>query len=744
MTKGIEADVETRSPVDLKTRGAFVYFEHPLTEVLMASYRINGGPMRRWRRGQPCPADLAQAVADGMTISAHNAQFETLAFRLLHERQGWPAARPEQFRCTAATAAAMSLPRDLAGLGAALGLETQKDKEGTRLIRLFSIPRRPKKDEPPGLYWNEPEDFPEDFEKFHDYCDRDVLTEAEADRRMIELSADEQSVWRLDQKINQRGVRIDRTSALAAIRLADKSKKLLDREMRAATGGYVAACSQPGKLVEWVQMQGVELGSAAKAEITDLLDADDLPEHVRAALLIRQEAAKTSVSKLQAMINRASADGRVRGTFLYHGASTGRWSNTGVNFANMPRPRREFDEAKPRLDVLFEAFRTEDPTALKYLYGDTLGRPLHLISDAIRGFIWAGPGKELIQADYSGIEGAVIAWMAGEDWKVEAMHDIIADPALPDMYRRTAAGILNLTTGVVTKKHWARQAVGKVSELALGFGGGVSAFYSMSRNYGVNLHALYEPVWEAADDERREKALKRYASNLARGKSHTDVLSKEAWVASEIIKVGWRVTNPAIAKSWRDLEAAVREAVENPGTVTSAAKTSYVVRHGFLWARLPSGRCLAYGSPRLSSQVWAEIKLPDGSWSDAEVLSRAQAEFMELKGEARIQGDTSPAISVMGVNSTTKKWTRSKLYGGLIAENNTQATARDLLVNGMWKAEPAGYPIIAHVYDEIICEVPHGFGDLAEFEKLICELPAWAEGMPLTAGGWRGKRYRKD
>ena len=743
--KGIELDVETRSPVDLKKHGAFVYFEHPGTEVLLASYRINEGPMGRWRRGQPCPADLHEAIEAGLTISAHNAQFEYLALRLLHERQGWPRARDDQFRCTAATAAAMSLPRDLGGLGAALGLDVQKDKEGVRLIRLFSIPRRARKGEDPSVVrFNEPEDFPEDFERFHDYCDRDVLTEAAADRRMIELSGPEQQVWLLDQIINRRGIRIDRTSALAAVELAAKAKEVLDREMREATGGFVPACSQPGKLVEWVQRQGVDLTSAAKAEITELLEADDLPQHVRAALLIRQEAAKTSVSKLEAMLNRASADGRVRGSFLYHGASTGRWSNTGVNFANMPRPRRAFDEAKPRADVLFGAFRQKDPVMLKQLYGEDLGRPLHLISDAIRGFVWAGPGRELVQADYSGIEGAVIAWMAGEAWKVKALHDIIADPSLPDMYRQTAAGIMNLTTEIITKKHPLRQSVGKVSELALGFGGGVSAFYSMSRNYGVDLNALFEPVWGAASEERREKALKRYAANLKRGKSHTDVLSREAWLACEVIKVGWRATNPAIAKSWQDLEAAVRGAVENPGTVTAASMVSYIVRHGFLWARLPSGRCLAYGAPRLSAQVWAEVKLPDGSWSDAEVMDRAQAERQELRGEVRVQGDTSPGISVMGVNAVTKKWTRSKLYGGLIAENNTQATARDLLVNGMWKAERAGYEIIAHVYDEIICEVPQGFGNMAEFERLICELPEWAAGMPLTAGGWRGKRYRKD
>lgn len=138
------------------------------------------------------------------------------------------------------------------------------------------------------------------------------------------------------------------------------------------------------------------------------------------------------------------------------------------------------------------------------------------------------------------------------------------------------------------------------------------------------------------------------------------------------------------------------------------------------------------------------MKLPDGEWSESEVMDRDYAERAERLGLVKIEGRTSDKVTFIGVNSTTKRWERSALYGGLLAENNTQAIARDLLVNGMLKAEEAGYPIIATVYDEIITEIPRGFGDLKAFEQLICELPAWAKGLPLTAGGWRGKRYRKD
>ena len=188
----------------------------------------------------------------------------------------------------------------------------------------------------------------------------------------------------------------------------------------------------------------------------------------------------------------------------------------------------------------------------------------------------------------------------------------------------------------------------------------------------------------------------------------------------------------------------MRQAVENPGTVTSAIRCKFVSRIGYLWTQLPSGRCLAYASPKLSSQVWACVRLDNGEWSDPEVMDRDEAERLQDKGLCKIEGDTAPKVTFLSVDGTTKKWRRSALYGGLIVQNATQAVARDLLVNGMRKAEAAGYPVISHVYDEIITEVPRGFGDLAEFERLICELPDWAAGLPLTSGGWRGKRYRKD
>lgn len=596
---GLEIDFETRSPVNLKVEGVYRYMEHPETVPLMASYTIDGGPVRRWRPPEPCPADIVEHVEKGGQISAHNAGFERLLWQMiLSKRYGWPAVRLRQFRCTAATAAALSLPRDLDGLGTVLQLKVQKDKTGKALIDRFSKPRRALKADlsryeggPIPTLWHEPEAFPEEFERFHDYCDLDVLTERAADRRMIPLRRECQEAYWRSEEINDRGLRIDVESATAALRLVDRAKILLDRRMRRVTEGAVEACSQVSKLKEWCVAQlgqgpvmefAQELldsealvgesadipqfDSLGKADLDDLLERDDLPAAVRQALELRRDYAKASTAKIKAFLARAGSDGRIRGSFLFRAAGTGRYSSTGAQVHNLPRPRKVFDDAHLDQRGLFEAIRHASPEWLETLYGEELGKTLPLLSDSIRGFIWAGPGKELLAADYSGIEGAIQAWFAGEDWKVKALFDLILDPSLPDMYRRAAAGIYNTTTDLLTKKDKRRQ-VGKVSELSLGYQGGVGAFRSMARNYSLKLGPIFGPAWEAADGERREKAAKRYEECLERGELLTKQLTREEWMGAELVKIGWRATHPAIVASWKTLEAAAREAVDYPGRV---------------------------------------------------------------------------------------------------------------------------------------------------------------------------------
>lgn len=745
MTPEARVDFETRSDVDLKKHGSARYFESPHWKALIMCYQLPGLPVYEWTyRDGAMPHDLKRHIADGGYIRAFNASFERQCFDEMAKRvPTWIAPAIDRYRCTAVEAAAMALPRSLEAVGAALNLPVQKDKRGDELIKLFSMPvRRLKKHAhlPPGPIWNEPEDHPVEWRAFVDYCRRDVETEAAVAGRLFPLSADEQEMYTLDQVINSRGLRIDLESVHAALRLAEKAKLQLDAEMTDVTGGYVTGVGKAAALTQWATSRGVKMPSAAKADIADLLELEDLPSDVRRALELRQEGAKSSTAKLRAFVDRASADGRVRHAFVMNAASTGRWSSRGVQLHNMPRPRKEFGDAceagELDLGVLFQTIRTADPAAVEFMYGPKIGKPLPLLADAMRSFVWAAPGHDILAADYSGIEGAVAAWCAREEWKLQAMREIIADPKKPDLYRLAAQGIY----GEPIEKKDPRRQVGKVSELSLQYEGGVGAFFSMARNYNLKLDPVFDPVWAAADEERREKACKRHERCLKRREAKADVLSRKAWIACELVKIGWRGAHPAIVGAWELLRDAMREAVERPGAQVRVLNVSYLVAHNFLWCRLPSGRCLAYAAPRLRQMAWFR----DKATGELECVPAEQAYARQAAGEGVVERPAKPSVTALGVNSVTLAFERFGLYGGLAFENIVQAIAADLLRCGLKLAEGAGYPVIGHVHDAIIAEVRRGFGSVDEFVRVICQLSAWAEGLPLTASGFRGKRDRKD
>mgnify|MGYP002777964593 CR=1 FL=1 len=699
----MNTDVESRSAVDLRKSGAARYFEDPTTDVLLAAFQLPDGREVLWDRTKECPDDVAYHIRSGGLVPAFNAMFELLAFKhVLGPRYGFPVPKVEQFRDTMAQAAAVSIPQSLDGAAQALGLNEQKDKDGMRLIRKFSMPRKARKGEVPGrLYWNEPEDHPEDFHKFGVYCIGDTRVEKELRSKLVPLSDYEQKVWELTAIMNLRGVHLDMALVDALQRIAEQAKDRLDKEMTRVTGHAVTACSQVAALTRWLQTQGVDADKLNKNAIEDLLSLD-LPEHARRAVELRKEAAKTSTAKLDSMQAVVCRDDRARGLHLYHGAGTGRWSGRLIQTQNMPRGTGTVKDPEAAVDDML----TGDARWVELIYG----RPMSAVSDMLRSCITASPGNRLLAADYSAIEGRVTAWMAGEEWKLEAFRAADAGTG-PGIYELTASEILNVLVTSITKAQ--RQAYGKVPELALGFQGGVLAFFAMAAVYGVDMAEAYPALKATADPEIWERAIARYEECLERNDSGTDVMTREAWIASEVTKVLWRNKHPQTVEMWRGLEDAAREAVQNPGTIATWGKISYVVRRGFLWCRLPSGRCLAYGSPRIEDR-----KTP---W-----------------------GDTKPSVTALGVDSVTKRWTRFALYGGLLTENAVQAVARDLMAHGMLQAEEAGYPMVMTVHDEGVADVPVGHGTLSEFERLLCDLPTWATGLPVVASGWERHRYCKD
>lgn len=215
-------------------------------------------------------------------------------------------------------------------------------------------------------------------------------------------------------------------------------------------------------------------------------------------------------------------------------------------------------------------------------------------------------------------------------------------------------------------------------------------------------------------------------------------------MACDMIKFGWRATNPAAAKGWETLENATIEAVKNPGRKVDALKVSYIMARGALWCRLMSGRCICYNAPRLRDQVWAKLKLEDGSWTEeSEVCDREEAQKLELRGLAKIEGATRQRLTAIGVDAQTQKMTRYGLYGGLHMQNLCLGIESDILRGAMRRVEAKGYEIRTHNYDELVAEAPRGAKSLDEMTAIMLDLPSAYEGLPLSAHGWAGKRYKK-
>ena len=598
-------------------------------------------------------------------MSAWNAGFELLAFRsALGPRFGWPVPNATQMDDTAAAAAAMALPRGLDEAASAIGLEIGKDADGYRVMLQMAKPRKPRKDEAPGqLYWH---DDAERFQKLLAYNRTDVAVERSMRNKLMRLSDRERAIFRLDQKINERGVAID-------LKLVDRMRSIvvaethrLDVALREATGGAIKTINHVTALIRWLTANGAITETLAKARVTEMLEEGRLPDLARRVLEIRREAAKASTSKLKAARRCVCRDGRARGLLLYHGANTGRWAGKLLQPQNMPRPSGLVKDPEIAIPWLMSG----SAAAVDFAYG----WPLRAVADSLRAIIVARDDHELLSADFASIESRVLAWIAGEAWKIEAYHAFDNGRGF-GMYELVAAAIFSQPVEEIGKEDPRRQ-VGKTAELALGFASGVTGLTAMARNYNVRMADALPALLKSAPYIRLEAAERRYRDCLRRSDASADVLSKKSWMASELTKLAWRATNPATSTFWKTISAAATAAVEQPGVQIDIPRISFRTAYGFLWMRLPSGRCLAYPAPRIS--------LVDPPWADN-----------TLPASEREKVRAVTALTPLG-----KKLVRYPLYGGLLTENAVQATARDLLADAMLRVEAAGYPIVLTVHDE--------------------------------------------
>lgn len=720
-------DIETRSHCDLRTAGAYAYAAHPSTEVTLFAYAFGDAPVTVWDclAYPDMPADLAAALADPDTIRvAHNAQFERPVLRC---RLGIDDA-PERWYDTAAQARTLGLPAQLAALGRiVLPAERGKLDDGGRLVRRFAMPDKSGR-------FVEPQDAPEDWARFVEYARRDVDAMREITRALPEwiyrspashtperpAQQRERRIWCADQRINDRGVRVDLGLVHGAIEATASEQQAMAERLQHITDGRVTSGAQRDRILAelWDQYH-LPIPDLREQTIAAALAGEYGPLYSHAATLlrIRLAASRSSVAKYRAARDAVSPDGRLRGSLLYYGAHTGRWSGRHVQPQNLPRPQHSETEIDATISALIDGSAT-------LLYSDIMQR----CASAIRRIICAGQGRKLVVSDLSNIEGRTLAWLAGEDWKIQAFRDFDAG-AGPDLYKLIAGRILSKRPEEVTKKE--RNQIGKPTDLALGYGGGVGAFLSMAAIYGTDMAEYLPRLRQTLPQSAIDRAESAWNT---RGKI-SDVPYAE-WVASESIKNAWRDDHPATVGFWRQLGDAVESAIRAPGIVHTAGRLRIKTYSHWLLIALPSGRLIVYPYPHL-----VRVQRPSvyGDKSCAKCGGEG-CEHCERTGLFGLQTEIRFRCWEKGAFRTVST------YAGALAENVTQALARDFLAEGILRAEREGYPVTLTVHDEIVTEPPDSedyYSD-GELSALLATPPDWAPDIPLAAEGYESYRFRKD
>lgn len=709
MKDALHLDFETRSRADLRDCGAHRYVLDATTDIWLARYSFGQGEPREWRPGQPVPDDLEAHIICGGNLTAHNASFERLVITYIAgPRYDWPVPDLEQYDCTMARAAAVALPQSLDHTPAAVGLSVRKDKEGHALMLRMARPRKVDKATGEVTWW----DDPERLERLSQYCAQDVLTEIALDNTLPALSDGERRLWMLDQTINDRGVHLDIPTIGRLRALVEYGKRRLDDEMRALTDGAVPRCTASKALAEWITAAGIDCDSVAKDRIEPLRRAAAGDTDVLRALDLRAEGSKSSTAKLKTMLACAGEDGRARGQLNYHGATTGRWAGRLVQFQNLVRldGERDLSGVGFLIDLLCSP---RDIEHIHDTFEATYGSPVEWASRALRPMVTAASGNKLVGGDLSNIEGCVNAWLADERWKLDAYRAYQAGQG-PDLYKVAYARSFGGTPDEV-KGH--RRQIGKVQELALGYQGGVNAFVSMGKNYRVNIDEIVPVVQAAAEPAVWYGTAERFDHAFDKGD-----FTREQWTALKVVVDGWRAGHRTIVQSWWDLQDAAIEAVSRPNEVVEVlnCRVKYLCARNFLWCQIPSGRVLAYSSPWIKTDRVLRVN------KDGEEYERVEHRVL-----------------YMGFDNVKKIWGPQGLYGGKQCENIVQAIARDVLVEGMFAAEAAGYPIVLTVHDELLTEPPAHHGSADELERIMSTVPAWAPGLPLAAKCWEGPRYVK-
>lgn len=734
MSDLIFIDHESFSEVDLKKRGAYVYAEHESTEIMLTTYAFNDENVvaHDATDGSRIPKELRDVLrwlhnnpgkkGNPRLVGANYLLFDRL---LLKHCWGYDID-PRDITDTMICAFRHALPGNLAAQCEVLQVaeELAKDKRGKALIQRFCKPT-PKNYK---IRRYTAETHPQEWKEFIVYGKTDITSMREVYYSMPTWGNTEfeNTVLAVDIAINDRGFHVDTALANAAIDAVKQHKIELQAEAAEKYGAGLTGAAFLPTLRDLAPAYDVP--NAQKSTLNDLLADEDLPDEARTLIEMRLGASSTASTKYLPLLAGLSADGRCKGTIQYGAAKrTLRWGGRRFQPQNISRGYFEKDVLDVGINMLLKgrAHWTFDVSKLT--------------ASTVRGCIIPEEGNKLIVADYSNVEGRGLAWLAGEETALETFR------ALLDIYCVTAGNMFGLDPDYIKKMRKDLRQIGKACELGLGYGGGVAAFLQFAKNLGLDLYAMAETmkgtfpdhIWAAAKRgyeyaRIQEKNKKGFKGQKAERPSYD--LPKNVWLTCDSIKRMWRESHPKTCQFWKDLEESTMSAIHNPGksywagaAVREDGKRAIKItrtktRDGdpgwWLKIELPSGRILSY--PGIGVSVEKQVDEDSGKENYRE------------------------RIRYMGENQTTRQWSKQYTYGGKLAENITQALCRDLLAVALVEVDAAGWPIVLHVHDEIVTEVPNTPDyTVDKLSALMCKLPSWAEGFPLAAEGDELMRYAK-
>jgi DNA polymerase len=647
-------DFEGRSAASLRLQGGWRWACHSTTEPLVVCYAVDNGDVEVWLPGQPPPTPFLEAAQNPHVWRSitHNAEFDhAVLAHVLVPKHGFAPIPIEAQHCSLTLALANGYPPELDLLAQALGLEYQKDRDGVRLMRQMSQPRKPRKGEDKTiLHWVFDE---EKLRRLIAYCSRDTLACRAVWRhpRLKPLNENERRIQILDAVINRRGVHGDRALATAARDMSVQERERINSALQQLTNGAIKTINQVALIRAEANAHGHAMTTLNKRSVSAVL-AGEPSEHVRKLLELRRDGARASTQKYERVLGYMDDnDDRMRGTMRLHGSATGRWSGRGPQLQNLKK-----NESGIPLTAI-EAVRGGDRERLR-----RFGNPLTVFADIARAVVSAGASNILITGDLSAIEARIAPWIADERWKILLYtdYDATADKAR-EPYRVLAAKMLHKDPASITLEE---RNKGKGAELACQFGGSVGAWRRI-----------------ATEDNRSDAEIL------------TDIHA-------------WRAAHPKTTAFWHALTRAIRIAIRT-GQPFAAGKILAEFNDGNLTLMLPSGRRITYPEARLVPNNKFEDGYPD----------------------------------VMFKDNAHGKWSDYRGWYGTFMENVVQGIARDLLAAALERFEARGIPIVLHVHDEVVAEVPAGSITEAEFLTILLEAPAWATGLPLAGSVWSGTHY---